>query len=426
MKRTAASSLQRAAAVAGTRPFGAFVKPAKFDWQDAFKMDDRLTEDEIMIRDTARSYAREQLLPRVTQNYQEEHYDPEILREMGQMGLLGPTIEGYGCSGASYTAYGLVAQEVEAIDSGYRSMMSVQSSLVMGPIYEHGTEEQKERFLPELATGEMVGAFGLTEPDAGSDPAGMRTNAKFVNGKYIVNGSKTWITNSPVADVFVVWAKTEDGKIRGFILEKGMKGLTAPEIKGKLSLRASITGMIMMEDVEVPEENLLGGPDGVTGLTGPFSCLNSARFGIAWGVLGAAQFCLETARDYMLDRHMFGHPLASYQIPQLKMAQMLTDISLGNEGNLAAGRMKEAGKLPAETISILKRNNCLKALDAARHSRDMLGGNGIVDEYHTMRHAANLETVNTYEGTQDVHALILGRAITGIQAFSHEASHRQA
>jgi len=398
----------------------AFASLPSFNWEDPFDLTGRLTEDEVLIQQTARHYAQTKLLPRVIDAYREEKHDADILPEMGELGLLGSTVsEEYGCAGASYTAYGLVANEIEQIDSGYRSILSVQSSLVMGPIYEHGTEEQKEKYLPALATGEKVGCFGLTEPDAGSDPASMTTNAKEVDGGYILNGNKTWITNSPVADVFIVWAKL-DGVIRGFILEKGMKGLSAPKIEGKLSLRTSITGMIAMEDVEVPKENIF---PLVKGLSGPFSCLNNARFGIAWGALGAAKNCLENAREYTLDRKMFGHPLASYQLIQGKMSQIMTDISVGMEACYAAGRLKDEGKLHPVAISIIKRNSCLKALDAARQCRDMLGGNGISEEYHIMRHMANLETVNTYEGTADIHLLTLSRQITGIQAFSHDGSH---
>ena len=389
----------------------------RFDWQDPLDLEGQLTEEERMVRDTARTYAREKLLPRVTSAFLEERFDREIMTELGKLGLLGPTIPvEYGGAGVSYVAYGLVAREVEAIDSGYRSAMSVQSSLVMHPINAYGSEEQKRKYLPKLASGEWVGCFGLTEPDAGSDPGGMRTVARKTDGGYVINGAKMWITNSPIADVFVVWAKSEahGGGIRGFILERGMKGLSSPKIEGKLSLRASITGEIVMEDVEVGEEQLL--PD-VQGLKGPFGCLNRARYGIAWGAMGAAEFCMERARSYTLDRKQFGKPLAANQLVQLKLANMETEITLGLHAAYRAGRLFDEGKLPVETISIIKRNNCGKALDIARVARDMHGGNGISAEYHVLRHAINLETVNTYEGTHDVHGLILGRAITGIAAF---------
>ncbi|GAA0736211.1 acyl-CoA dehydrogenase [Sphingomonas japonica] len=390
----------------------------RFDWQDPFALDAQLTDEERMVRDTARQYAREQLLPRVTRAYLDEDFDRAIMHEMGQLGLLGPTIpEEFGGAGLGYVAYGLVAREVEAIDSGYRSAMSVQSSLVMHPINAYGTEAQKRKYLPKLASGEWVGCFGLTEPDAGSDPSGMRTTARQVDGGYSISGSKMWITNSPIADVFVVWAKSEahGGGIKGFVLEKGMKGLTAPKIEGKLSLRASITGEIVMDNVEVGEDALL--PD-VAGLKGPFGCLNRARYGIAWGTMGAAEFCMEAARTYTLDRQQFGRPLAATQLVQLKLANMETEIALGLNACLRAGRMFDEGTLSPEAISILKRNNCGKALDIARVARDMHGGNGIAAEFHVLRHAINLETVNTYEGTHDVHGLILGRAITGIAAFA--------
>lgn len=360
-------------------------------------------------------------MPRVIMASRHEVFDREIMSEMGELGLLGCTIDGYGCAGLSSNAYGLVAREVERVDSGYRSVMSVQSSLVMHPINEFGTEEQKERFLPKLATGEIVGCFGLTEPNAGSDPAGMETRAKEQSdGSFIVSGAKTWITNAPIADVCVVWAKCDDGKIRGFLLERGMPGLSTPKIEGKMSLRTSITGQIVMEDVAVPKENML---PGVSGLRGPFSCLNKARFGIAWGALGAAEFCLHFARQYQLDRKQFDRPLAANQIPQLKMANMLTEIALGLHATHRVGEMMDAGELPPEAISIVKRNSCGKALEIARNARDMLGGNGIVDEYHIIRHTMNLETVNTYEGTHDIHALILGRAITGIEAFTGKGGY---
>ena len=392
-------------------------KAAPFQWDDAFLLDDQLTEDERMIRDTARAYAQEKLQPRVLQAYAEEKSDRSIFNEMGELGLLGITLpEKYGCAGASYVSYGLVAREVERVDSGYRSMMSVQSSLVMYPIHAYGTEEQRMKYLPKLATGEWVGCFGLTEPDAGSDPAGMRTRVEKVADGYKITGSKMWISNSPIADVFVIWAKSapHDNEIRGFILDKGMKGLSAPKIGGKLSLRASITGEVVMDGVIVPEENLL---PNVSGLKGPFGCLNRARYGISWGVMGAAEDCYARARQYTLDRHQFGKPLAQTQLVQKKLADMVTEISLGLQGSLRVGRLFDDGKLAPEMISIVKRNNCGKALDSARQARDMHGGNGISEEYHVMRHAQNLETVNTYEGTHDIHALILGRAITGLQAF---------
>lgn len=386
-----------------------------FDWKDPFRMEEQLSEEERMVRDTAHQYAQEKLLPRVREAYRTEYTDPEIFREMGSLGLLGSTIEGYGCAGMNYVCYGLAAKEVEAVDSGYRSMMSVQSSLVMHPIATFGTEEQKQKYLPKLATGEYIGCFGLTEPDHGSDPGSMITRARSVAGGYSVSGAKNWISNSPIADVFIVWAKTDDGVIRGFILDKGMKGLTAPKIEGKLALRASITGEIVMDEVFVSEENRLPLAEG---LNGPFSCLNSARLGISWGALGAAETCWHTALQYTLDRKQFGRPLAANQIIQKKLAIMQTDISLGLQGCLQACRLRDEGKLAPPLISLLKRNSCLKALDAAREARDMLGGNGISDEFPIMRHCQNLEVVNTYEGTQDIHALILGRAQTGIQSFT--------
>lgn len=389
----------------------------RFDWQDPFALDAQLTDEERMVRDVAHGYARERLLPRVTRAFLDEDFAREIMSEMGELGLLGPTIDPeYGGAGLGYVAYGLVAREVEAVDSGYRSAMSVQSSLVMHPINAYGSEEQRRKYLPRLASGEWVGCFGLTEPDAGSDPAGMRTRAQKIDGGYRISGAKMWITNSPIADVFVVWAKSEahDGKIRGFVLEKGVKGLSAPKIEGKLSLRASITGEIVMDGVEVGEDALL--PD-VEGLKGPFGCLNRARYGIAWGTMGAAEFCMQAARQYTLDRKQFGVPLASKQLVQLKLADMQTEIALGLQAALRAGRMFDEGTLAPEAISIIKRNNCGKALAIARTARDMHGGNGIAAEFHVMRHAINLETVNTYEGTHDVHGLIQGRAITGIAAF---------
>ncbi len=388
-------------------------KPA-FNWEDPFDLESQLTEEERMVRDTARDYAQDKLMPRVIEAFREEKTDRNIFREMGELGLLGPTIDGYGCAGVNYTTYGLIAREVERVDSGYRSMMSVQSSLVMHPIYAYGDEAQREKYLPKLASGEWVGCFGLTEPDHGSDPGGMKTRAKSVDGGYRLTGSKMWISNAPFADVFVVWAKTDDDKIRGFVLEKGMEGLSAPKIEGKLSLRASITGEIVMDNVFVPAENLL---PNISGLGGPFGCLNNARFGIAWGALGAAEFCWHAARTYTLERKQFGRPLAQNQLIQKKLADMQTEIALGLQGCLAVGRMKDAGTCPPESISVIKRNSCGKALDIARTARDMHGGNGIHEEYHVMRHLMNLETVNTYEGTHDVHALILGRAQTGLQAF---------
>jgi len=391
-------------------------KPS-FDYVDPFFLDSQLTETERMVRDAARAYAQENLMTRVQSAFRNEHTDRSIFNEMGELGLLGSTIpESYGGAGMNYICYGLVAREVERVDSGYRSMMSVQSSLVMVPIYEFGTEDQKQKYLPKLAKGEWVGCFGLTEPNHGSDPGSMETKAKKVDGGYKISGAKIWITNSPIADVFVVWAKTEDGKIRGFILEKGWKGLSAPAIHGKVGLRASITGEIVMDEVFVPDENVF--PD-VTGLKGPFTCLNSARYGIAWGALGAAEFCYETARQYTLDRKQFGRPLAANQLIQKKLADMLTEITLGLQSCLRVGRLKDEGNAPVELTSIIKRNSCGKSLDIARTARDMLGGNGISDEYGIARHLVNLEVVNTYEGTHDVHALILGRAITDIAAFSN-------
>ena len=390
---------------------------SRFDWEDAFRMEDQLTEEERMLRDGARAYAQEKLQTRVIEAYREERTDPAIFREMGEMGLLGVTIpEEYGGIGASYVAYGLIAREVERVDSGYRSMMSVQSSLVMYPIYAYGSEEQRMKYLPKLASGEFIGCFGLTEPDAGSDPAGMKTRATKTANGYVLNGAKMWISNAPIADVFVVWAKSEahGGKIRGFVLEKGTKGLSAPKIGGKLSLRASITGEIVMENVEVGEDALL---PNVEGLKGPFGCLNRARYGISWGVLGAAEFCWHAARQYGLDRRQFNRPLAQTQLYQKKLADMMTDISLGLQASLRVGRLMDEAKAAPEMISLIKRNNCGKALDIARIARDMHGGNGIQEDFQVMRHAVNLETVNTYEGTHDVHALILGRAITGLQAF---------
>ncbi|KRC79677.1 acyl-CoA dehydrogenase [Sphingomonas sp. Root241] len=389
----------------------------RFDWQDPFALDAQLTDEERMVQAAARDYAQGELLPRVTSAFLEERFDREIMSEMGALGLLGPTIpESYGGAGLGYVAYGLVAREVERVDSGYRSAMSVQSSLVMHPIYAYGTEAQKRKYLPKLATGEWIGCFGLTEPDAGSDPGGMRTRAEKIDGGYRLTGTKMWITNSPIADVMVVWAKSDahGGGIKGFVLERGMAGLSTPKIEGKLSLRASVTGEIVMDGVEVSEDALL--PE-VQGLKGPFGCLNRARYGIAWGTMGAAEACMHAARQYTLDRAQFGKPLASTQLVQLKLANMQTEIALGLQAALRCGRMFDEGALSPEAISIIKRNNCGKALDIARVARDMHGGNGISAEFHVMRHAINLETVNTYEGTHDVHGLILGRAITGIAAF---------
>ncbi|SMF40502.1 acyl-CoA dehydrogenase [Pseudogulbenkiania subflava] len=388
---------------------------APFSWEDPLLLETLLTEEERMVRDTAHAYCQERLMPRILTANREERFDREIMSEMGELGLLGCTIDTHGCAGLSHVAYGLVAREVERVDSGYRSAMSVQSSLVMHPIWAYGTEAQKDKYLPKLASGEWVGCFGLTEPDAGSDPGSMKTRARKVDGGYLLKGSKMWITNSPIADVFVVWAKDDDGEIRGFVLEKGMKGLSAPKIHGKFSLRASITGEIVMDDVLVPEENLL---PGVKGLKGPFGCLNKARFGIAWGAMGAAEFCWHAARQYTLDRKQFGRPLAANQLIQLKLANMQTEIALGLAAALQVGRLMDAGQAAPEMISLIKRNNCGKALDIARVARDMHGGNGIADEFHVIRHVMNLEAVNTYEGTHDVHALILGRAQTGIQAFA--------
>jgi len=387
-----------------------------FHWDDPLLLDAQLTDEEKMIRDAARDYAQGQLAPRILEAFRREHTDPGIFKEMGAVGLLGATIpEAYGGGGMNYVSYGLIAREVERIDSGFRSMMSVQSSLVMLPIFKFGTEVQKQKYLPSMARGESIGCFGLTEPDHGSDPGSMITRARQASGGYRLSGAKSWITNSPVADVFVVWAKTEDDVIRGFILEKGWKGLTTPVLHGKVGLRASITGQILMDDVFVPEENLL---PGVTGLKGPFTCLDSARYGIAWGALGAAESCWHTARQYVLDRKQFGRPLAANQLIQKKLVDMQTEITLALQGCLRLGRMKDDGTASVEITSIMKRNSCGKALDVARMARDMLGGNGISDEYGVIRHVVNLEVVNTYEGTHDIHALILGRAQTGIQAFS--------
>ena len=385
-----------------------------FDWQDPMFLEQQLSEEERMIRDAAREYCQDRLMTRVQMANREESFDREIMNEFGELGLLGATIpEDYGCAGANYVSYGLVAREVERVDSGYRSAMSVQSSLVMHPIFAYGNEAQRQKFLPRLATGELVGCFGLTEPDAGSDPASMKTTATAVDGGYRLKGAKMWITNSPIADVMVVWAKLDD-VIRGFILERGMEGLSTPKIEGKFSLRASVTGEIVMQDVFVPEDNLL---PNVEGLKGPFGCLNRARYGIAWGAMGAAEFCWHAARQYTLDRTQFGRPLAATQLVQKKLADMQTEITLGLQGCLQMGRLMDSERCPVELVSLMKRNNCGKSLDIARVARDMHGGNGVSDEYHVIRHVMNLEAVNTYEGTHDIHALILGRAQTGIQAF---------
>jgi len=387
---------------------------SRFRWEDPFLLEDQLGEDERMVRDAAHEYCQGKLMPRVVEANRHERFDREIFNEMGALGFLGPTIDGYGCAGVNHVCYGLIAREVERVDSGYRSMMSVQSSLVMHPIHAYGSEAQRAKYLPRLARGEWVGCFGLTEPNHGSDPGSMQTRARKVEGGYLLQGSKMWITNSPVADVFVVWAKDDDGVIRGFVLERGMKGLSAPKIEGKFSLRASITGEIVMDEVFVPEENLL---PNVSGLKGPFGCLTKARYGIAWGVMGAAEFCWHAARQYTLDRKQFGRPLAANQLIQLKLANMQTEIALGLQACLRVGRLIDEGKAAPEMVSLIKRNCCGKALEIARNARDMHGGNGIADEYHVVRHMMNLEAVNTYEGTHDIHALILGRAQTGIAAF---------
>ena len=385
-----------------------------FQWDDPFLLDDQLSDDERMVRDTARAYCQEKLMPRVRDSHRYERFDREVMNEMGALGFLGPTIEGYGCAGVNHVCYGLIAREVERVDSGYRSASGVQSSLVMYPIYAYGSESQRQKYLPKLATGEWVGCFGLTEPNNGSDPGGMQARARKVDGGHVLTGNKIWITHAPIADVFVVWAKDDAGKIRGYVLERGMKGLSTPKIEGKFSLRVSITGEIVMDDVFVPEENLL---PGVSGLAGPFGCLNKARYGIAWGAMGAAEFCWHAARQYTLDRKQFGRPLAANQLIQLKLVNMQTEIALGLQAALRVGRLIDAGKWAPEMLSLVKRNAAGKALDIARMARDMHGGNGISDEFHVIRHVMNLEAVNTYEGTHDIHALILGRAQTGIQAF---------
>ncbi|MBX9631172.1 MAG: acyl-CoA dehydrogenase [Burkholderiales bacterium] len=386
-----------------------------FQWEDPLLFEEQLTDDERMVRDSARAYCQDKLMPRILEANRHEKFDRAVIDEMGALGFLGPTIEGYGCAGVNHVSYGLIAREIERVDSSYRSTMSVQSSLVMYPIYAFGSEAQRQKYLPKLATGEMVGCFGLTEPDHGSDPGSMITRAHKVDGGYRITGAKMWITNSPIADIAVVWAKNDAGVIRGFILERGMKGLTTPKIEGKFSLRASITGELVMDDVFVPDENLL--PD-VEGLKGPFSCLNKARFGISWGAIGAAEFCWHAAREYTLDRKQFGRPLAANQLIQLKLTNMMTEITLAQQSVLRVGRLMDEGRASPEMVSLVKRNSCGKALDIARLARDMHGGNGVSDEYHVVRHMLNLEAVNTYEGTHDVHALILGRAQTGIQAFS--------
>jgi glutaryl-CoA dehydrogenase len=386
-----------------------------FTYKDPFLLEKQLTDDEKSIKDTAYNFSKDYLLPNVISSFRNEKVDKNILKEMGNVGLLGPTLNGYGCAGVNYVSYGLIMREIERVDSGYRSCASVQSSLVMFPIYKFGSQEQKDKYLPELAKGNLIGCFGLTEPDHGSDPSGMKTRAIFKDGNYILNGSKNWITNSPIADVFIIWAKDNNNDIRGFILDKGMKGLSCPKIEGKFSLRTSNTGMIFMDNVIVPKENVL---PYVKGLKGPFSCLNNARYGISWGVIGAAEDCYLRAREYCLDRKQFNRPLAANQIVQSKLAEMLTEITIGTQASLRIGRLLDENILIPENISIIKRNNCLKALNIARNARDMLGGNGISDEYHIIRHMLNLEAVNTYEGTQDIHALIIGRGITQISSFT--------
>ena len=390
-------------------------KPISFQWDDALLLEDQLSEEEHMVRDSVRKYCQEQLMPDIVLANRNEIFDPNMLRQMGEMGLLGMTIDGYGCAGLNYVSYGLVAREVERVDSSYRSTLSVQSSLVMHPIYAYGSEEQKQNYLPKLATGNLIGCFGLTEPDFGSDPGGMSTRARKTSQGYRISGTKTWITNAPVADLFIVWAKDDDNRIRGFILDRKMEGISTPKIEGKFALRAGSTGQVVMQEVLVPEENLL---PNVSGLRGPFGCLNRARYGISWGAMGAAEFCWHAAREYVLERKQFGRPLAANQLIQKKLADMQTEITLGLQASLRLGRLFDEGKFTPEAISLCKRNNSGKALDIARSARDMHGGNGISDEYHVMRHVMNLEAVNTYEGTHDIHALILGRAQTGIQAFS--------
>jgi glutaryl-CoA dehydrogenase len=403
------SPLQAVATASPARP-----RP-EFAWDDPFRLDEQLTEDERLVRDSARDYAQKRLMPRILEANRHELVDRTIFNEMGELGLLGATIQGYGCAGVNYTSYGLVARELERVDSSYRSMLSVQSSLVMGPIYEFGSDAHREAYLPRLATGEIVGCFGLTEPDHGSDPGAMTTRARRTAGGYRLRGAKSWITNAPIADLFLVWAKTEDDVIRGFLIERGADGLSAPKIEGKFSLRASATGQILMDDVFVPEERVL--PE-VEGLRGPFACLNKARFGIAFGALGAAEFCWHAARQYVLDRKQFGRPLAANQLIQKKLADMQTETAIALQAALRLGRLMDEGRAPAELVSLCKRNSCGKALEVARTARDMHGGNGVADEYHVIRHVMNLEAVNTYEGTHDIHALILGRAQTGIQAFT--------
>jgi glutaryl-CoA dehydrogenase len=409
--KSASLNIQRKPAAAAGRP--------QFQWEDPFEFDSLLSDDERMIQDTVRRYGREQLLPRIISANRDERFDTEIFTELGALGLLGATLEGYGCAGVSHVCYGIIGREMERIDSAYRSAVSVQSSLVMYPIHTFGSEEQRQQFLPAMAKGESIGCFGLTEPDHGSDPGSMVTRARSVLGGFVLNGAKTWITNAPIADVFLIWAKDDEGLIRGFILDRGMKGLSTSRIQGKFSLRASSTGSISMEDVMVPKDRML---TGVTGLRGPFSCLNKARLGISWGAIGAAEACWHQARDYVVNRTQFGRPLAANQLVQKKLADMQTEISLGLHAALRVARMMDDGSVTPEAISIVKRNNCGKALEIARIARDMLGANGISDEYHVIRHMMNLESVNTYEGTHDVHALILGRAITGIQAFSAPGS----
>ena len=396
------------------KKYNQIISRSLFDYKDPFFLETQLSDDEKSIKNMASKFSKKYLLPNVVQSFRNERFDKNIMKEMGKHGFLGPTINGYGCSGVNYVSYGLIMREIERVDSGYRSCIGVQSSLVMYPIYKFGSDEQKNKFLPELAKGNLIGCFGLTEPDHGSDPSGMKTNAKLKDGNYILNGAKNWITNSPIADIFIVWAKDENNDIRGFILEKGMKGLTCPKIEGKLSLRTTNTGMIFMDNVVVPKENML---PNVKGLKGPFMCLNNGRYGISWGVLGAAEDCYLRAREYTMYRNQFNKPLAANQLIQIKLADMLSEITLGIQASLRVGRLIDDNLMVAENMSIIKRNNCLKALNIARTARDMLGGNGISDEYHIMRHMVNLETVNTYEGTQDIHGLILGKGITGFSSF---------